>query len=191
MLLGASYGAVAEKLGWDYSVLMSVVSLSSLSLFIHLKQPYAYRRKTKSKSILKEAKKLLKNTNIKIVYLSSVLFWSHFFIIDCFVWLYFEKEFNADMSFIGYCLLAQKLPELLVSYNTEIFINKLGYKGMQLLAFIVLSLRFLALSFLTKDNYKWGAILTESVHSLSLIMMSCASILMINTYTPKSLISTS
>lgn len=99
--------------------------------------------------MLKESKKLLKNTNIKIVYCSSVLFWSHFFIIDCFVWLYLEKEFNADMTFIGYCLLAQKCPEMLVSYNTEIFINKLGYRGMQLVAFIVLSLRFLGLSYLT------------------------------------------
>ena len=50
-------------------------------------------------------------------------------------------------------MLAQKIPEILVAYKTEVFVKRLGYKGMHLMALIVLSVRFLAISFLTKENH--------------------------------------
>jgi hypothetical protein len=37
MLLGASYGIIANSFGWDYAVLICVISFVLLSLFIHFK----------------------------------------------------------------------------------------------------------------------------------------------------------
>ena len=81
-------------------------------------------------------------------------------------------------------MLAQKIPEVFVSYFAEKIITRFGYKNMQLIALAAMALKFLLLSLLNIHNYYWAAILTETIHSLCLMMMLISSILMIKKLSP-------
>lgn len=102
---GVIYGIVASKFGWSYAILIKVILFLYLSLYIYIVKPYSYKTQQKL-DIIHEAKLLLRNNKFILIFIINFVFWSFFFIIDNFVWLFLEKEYGVSMAFIGMCMIA-------------------------------------------------------------------------------------